>query len=166
MDANLANFVTSVLHAIAFWKELIARKRTQWQRDLNKQPCVHCGHVASKQDEAPVNDITGEEQAGSSRRPMLSNVSKVGKVVLPKWARAANIFDRRDDTKDRDVEHEAANDDVGEPFLATPEESTEDTAGPSGTYGTMSQSVESLRSIPETIVRQKDKGKKRLVDVE
>lgn len=48
----------------------------------------------------------------------------------------------------------------------TPDESTQDAEQPLGTYVSMSRSVESIGSISETIVRMKDKDKKRIVDVE
>ncbi|KAF2445670.1 hypothetical protein P171DRAFT_484337 [Karstenula rhodostoma CBS 690.94] len=60
----------------------------------------------------------------------------------PGWARA---------TDDRDVESEATADGAGDPLLVTPDECTEDTGKPPGTYGSMSQSVEGLGSAPEII---------------
>ncbi|KAK7184581.1 hypothetical protein DPSP01_009018 [Paraphaeosphaeria sporulosa] len=172
--ANLTNFAASVLHGVAFWKELLARKKSQWQRDLDTRPCGHCGHVTSIQDEASHSEavITAlNEQAGPSSEPGPSthpthtNFGRIRKLVLPKWARPASVR-RHDSTDDRDVEKEAAGDGAGEPLLVTPDESTEFAGQPSGTYGSMSQSVESLSSVPETIVKKKDKGKKRMVDVD
>ena len=89
---------------------------------------------------------------------MLSKLGDVGKGVLPKWSE--NKTRHADLEIEKESEHDAA-----APLLITPDESTVDTAGPSlGEYGTMAQSVESLRSVPETVVRKKDKGKKRVVD--
>lgn len=167
LDSNLANLFASILHAIAFWKELLARKRTQWQRDLDNTPCESCGYVSTVPNEPSVHDALAGEDAGPPRRPLLSTLGKMGNVAIPKWVQRSNT--RRDgDMQEHDIEDEAAVTGATEPLLATPDESTADAAGPSslGHYGAMAQSVESVNSVPETVVKKKDKGKKRLVDVE
>ncbi|KAF1979699.1 hypothetical protein BU23DRAFT_594887 [Bimuria novae-zelandiae CBS 107.79] len=161
--ANLTNLFASILHAIAFWKELLARKHTQWQRDLNRPPCENCGH----QTEPLVHHAPIDEEAGPSHQPILSNFGRVRNMMLPKWAQTSKD-DQDKDVDQQEIDNGAVGDSVAEPLLATPEESTADAGGPSSSkeYGTMAQSVESVDSVPETIVKKKDKGKKRLVDVE
>lgn len=139
--ANLANLAASILHGIAFWKELIARKKIAWQKTLIATPCQNCGHA--KQTSLP----QPEEAEPSS--PLSS------KITIPKWARGAATVPQDDDVE--------AGPSAQEPLLATPEGSlTEVGAG----YGTLAQSVESISSVPETVVKQKDKGKKRVVEAE
>lgn len=163
IDANLGSLFAGIFHAVTFWKELMARKRLQWQRDLNQTTCENCGHLAELRDGGVVPVAPTDEEADPSRQPLLTGFRKVGNL-LPKWAQNTKV--QRDGGVDaKDIEHEAAGDGAAEPLLITPDESTVEAAGPSG-YGSMSQSVESSTSVPETIVRKMDKGKKRVVDAE
>jgi hypothetical protein len=154
-----------MLHAFAFWKEMLARKKSQWQRDLDKRPCESCGYVASTHDGPSTNEADTDNHAGPSSQPIRANFGRVRNLVLPKWARAASIR-RHQSAYDRDIENEEGDGGASEPLLVTPEESARDTGQPSETYGSTAQSLESLSSVPETIVRKKDKGKKIAVDVE
>ncbi|KAJ4303631.1 hypothetical protein N0V90_002532 [Kalmusia sp. IMI 367209] len=163
--AILAIVFASVLHAIAFWKELMARKKAAWQRELDLKPCENCGHVTVPTHiERSTVDISNNEESGPSRPSFLPDFGK-RKIVLPKWAQRPKAGQYSDEN-DKDVNTENVGENTSEPLLVTPEESTTDAGGPSSKgYGTMAQSVESLSSIPETVVRKKDKGKKRLVEV-
>ena len=161
VDANLANFLVSVLHGTAFWKELLARKQIQWKRAQNATPCGNCGHVPRAQHDGPANISSVDEEARPWRQPLYNGFSK----VLPKWAKGTK--DRCDTGADLKIENEAMDDAATEPLLVTPDESMVEAAGPSsGQYGAMAQSAESPQSLTETIVTKKDKGKKRAVNVE
>jgi hypothetical protein len=160
--------VTSLLHAFAFWKELLARKKSQWQRDLDKKPCESCGYIGSAYGEPSINeaDISGiDDHAGPSSQPIRANFGRVRDMVLPRWARAASTR-HHNNANDGDIENEAVDGGAGKSLLVTPEESTKDAVQTLGTYGSITQSSGSLNSVPETIVRKKDKGKKKLVDME
>lgn len=150
---DLASLATSILHAVAFWKELMARKHASWRRSLESEPCVRCGHVNVPE----LVDNRGPAQS-------FFRLFNGGKVALPRWARGPNARAYKED-EERNVENQGRAENVEEPLLATPDESTTELGGPSapGGYGTLDQSVE---SIPETIVKKKDKGKKRLVEVD
>jgi len=180
--ANLANFVASFAHARAFWKELIARKRAAWEReragdDVEARVCVGCGTVAGVRLEGEAEARGGpgheeEEEVGMGEGGVHEAVNppEKGKTRLPKWATELRSK-LGTNSKDADGENDAAIDGptATEPLLATPDESSAEIGGPStspSNYGTLDQSVESVRSVPETVVRKKDKGKKRLVDVE
>lgn len=164
VDANLGSLFAGVGHALAFWRELMARKQSQWRRGLEQTPCENCGHVGESQVRGVVSVVPRDEEADPSRQPLLAQFGKVGKL-LPRWAQ--NTKDRRDGgVEAKGGENEAAGDGTTEPLLITPDESTIEAAGPSGQYGSMAQSGESSTSVPETIVTKKDKGKKRVVDVE
>jgi hypothetical protein len=142
----------------------MARKQSQWRRGLEQTPCENCGHVEESQVRGVVSAVPRDEEADPSRQPLLAQFGKVGKL-LPRWAQ--NTKDRRDGgVEAKGGENEAAGDGTTEPLLITPDESTIEAAGPSGQYGSMKQSGESPTSVPETIVTKKDKGKKRVVDVE
>ncbi|KAF2739582.1 hypothetical protein EJ04DRAFT_335520 [Polyplosphaeria fusca] len=166
---NLANLVASILHAIAFWKELIARKQEGWLRRLSlslaARPCDECGHVNTITEEDLDNTVKRHGKQTNARvDPSLS------KTILAKWARSLDAQKLADD-----VERSLANatravseaeDDANEaatPLLVTPEESGTEVGESSKGYGTLSESVS---SVPETVVRKKDKGKKRLVEVD
>jgi hypothetical protein len=182
---NLPNLVASLLHAVAAWKEIMARKKQGWrreyERDVGGRVCGNCGGVESEGErvgregdgDAPINfmdepegaafsgDRHDSSGAGDEAGPSILKRFGKGKVVLPRWARGP-------EAGERDVEHKAADtgDDVIAPLLVTPDDSSStEVAGPSG-YGTLSQSVESLNRAAETMVKKKDKGKKRVVDVE
>ncbi|KAF2195151.1 hypothetical protein K469DRAFT_698714 [Zopfia rhizophila CBS 207.26] len=170
--ANLANFVASVLHAVAFWKELMARKRKQWRRDL-EVTCENCGHVNETVEGPSASTATSIPApagaiAGPSGQTKTSIFGKFGsgKVALPIWAHGQNVGKYTDE--ERDVENDAGEGVNEEPLLVTPDESTTEVGGPSGSqvYGTLDQSVQSVDSVPETVVKKKGKGKKRLVEVE
>ncbi|KAF2108376.1 hypothetical protein BDV96DRAFT_264574 [Lophiotrema nucula] len=157
--ANLCNFAASVLHGVAFWKELMARKKEAWRRDLEARGCERCGCGAAEGGgEAEAGDARGSAGLGGVEaallKPSFLGDFGKGKVVLPKWAQGPNA--RQESGRD--------NDESEEPLLATPDESAAE-GEPSGTsdYGTLG---ESMSSVPETIVKKKEKGKKRLVDVE
>ncbi|ORY01055.1 hypothetical protein BCR34DRAFT_101316 [Clohesyomyces aquaticus] len=176
--ANLANLALSVMHAVAFWKELMARKKEQWRQEVNVEgiPCGDCGGVVRM-----VGERDGEldvEAEAPIRTPLLSRLGG-GKITLPKWARGpkAARYTDIDEDDDRDVENEAGMESAerdlreDERLLDTPDESTSGTAigagGPSSLgYGTMGQSVDSVSSVSETVVKKVDKGKKRVVAVE
>lgn len=168
--ANLANLSASILHGIAFWKEVIARKQQAWQKqyEITRGPCENCGHtrpVIDVPEGSPMSNHGEADQSGSAT----ATAQKLGKgkgkqtVILPKWARGPDAGRYADDHNV--VEHAGAKTVVEEPLLVTPEDSTADIAGPSD-YGTMGQSVDSISSVPETVVKKKDKGKKRLVEVD
>lgn len=169
--ANLANFVASILHAIAFWKELMARKHSSWQRRLEAHPCDNCGHVNLAPHEpytAPsaTRDTVGPNE-GEPGPSCLSNLGGIGKnkIILPKWARGPNAVQYAND-EERTIGVDGVDRRDDEPLLVTPDESTVEVGGPSGSgqgYGTLDQSVE---RIPETVVKKKEKGKKRVVEVE
>lgn len=167
--ANLANFAASIEHAIAFWKELLARKRAAWQRDAEARPCEGCGHVnhaATEASQSAAATAPAHGEVGLAGPSFLGHFGK-GNITLPKWARGPNAGPYKDE--ERDIENEAAEATADEPLLVTPDESTAEAGGPSGSsqgYGTLDQSVESVGSVPETVVRKKDKGKKRQIEVE
>lgn len=163
--ANLANFVASIEHAIAFWKELLARKKSAWKRDIEARPCPNCGHV----DHAATSNCTEHSppppDAESFESSLLGKFGK-GKITLPKWASGPDAI-RYKKRSDPDLENDGADATAHDPLLVTPDGSTTEIGGPSGSgYGTLDESVESIPSVPETIVKKKDKGKKRQVEVE
>jgi hypothetical protein len=97
--------------------------------------------------------------------------SSKGRMRLPKWAvglrSKMDVGGKGAESENGDV---VAGPSGGgatdiEPLLATPDESSTEVGGPptSPGYGTLDRSVE---SVPETVVRKKDKGKRRLVDVQ
>lgn len=164
----MANFLASIFHAAAFWKEIIARKRAAWEYDLETRPCRNCGQtdeIFVGDSAAPIDDTPPiDVEAGPSGTSLFGRFGR-SKITLPKWAKASKVNASRD-TQETGFSHESAGATSGEALLVTPEESATEGIGPAGAYGTMSQSVESLNSVPETIVKKKDKGKKRYVDVE
>jgi hypothetical protein len=167
--ANLANLVASILYAIAFWKELMARKQQAWRNDVEAEPCAACGHTNKIHDAEHVQCTTSNvarEAAGDLPKP--SNLPRSSKITLPEWARSPHAK-RYSDNDQVDAPHSTAEEANEQSLLVTPDESTTEVAGPSNSnhgYGTLAQSVESISSVPETIVKKKDKGKKRLVEVD
>ncbi|KAF2005807.1 hypothetical protein P154DRAFT_570539 [Amniculicola lignicola CBS 123094] len=157
--ANLANLLLSVLHGIVCWKEIIAKKQQSWLRKHNQEPCDSCGHV-----KAIAGD--GGQTNGTHNGPSLFGHIGHGKITMPRWARGPNATVESDDeetnvghTRRRGQLHEQAS------LLVTPDESATEIGGPS-TYGTLDKSTDSIGSIPETVVKKKDKGKKRMVEVD
>jgi hypothetical protein len=178
---------------VSFWKEVIVRKRTAWEReresaldvDVEGRACVGCGFVAGVPQEREAEaerTAGGEDEVGTGEGTGEGEVHEAGdspgksRIRFPKWA--TGLRSKPDtESKDVDGENEAAvagpNSNIDatatEPLLATPDESSTEVGGPSTSppsYGTLDQSVESVPSVPETVVRKKDKGKKKLVDVE
>ena len=167
----MANLAASIEHAIAFWKELMARKKAAWRRDVEASPCQNCGHVNPTSTEETTQQLVNatEQNEGESSGPSIFERFGKGIVTLPKWARGPDT-DQYNRTGDRDIEGEAAGATAAEPLLRTPDESSTEVGGPSGSqgYGTLAQSVDSVSSVPEQIeqiVKKKDKGKKRVVEV-
>ncbi|KAF2650992.1 hypothetical protein K491DRAFT_720259 [Lophiostoma macrostomum CBS 122681] len=171
--ANLSNIVAGLLHAVAAWKEIMARKKQNWrreyERDMTSRTCGNYGVSVGDldadvdaRDEPEAPDLLGDEQETTAEAgPSFLERFGKGKVVLPRCARGPDYVDG-------DIEKQAADakDDAIAPLLVTPDDSSStEVAGPSG-YGTLSQSVESLNRAAETMVKKKDKGKKRIVDVE
>lgn len=158
--ANLVNFVVSILHAIAFWKELIARKKIAWQKDLDVTPCENCGHSQSSTNPTPPQATGGvpePSQCCEHAKSVADAQSQRSRITIPKWVKDGSVVFNSDE---RDVEVGPS---VQQPLLVTPEESlTEVGTG----YGTLAQSVDSITSIPETVVKKKDKGKKRVIEAE
>ncbi|KAF2676568.1 hypothetical protein K458DRAFT_396872 [Lentithecium fluviatile CBS 122367] len=162
--ANLCTGVACVAHVVAFWKELVARKKKEWEREVEERACEACGFVRAQGAEQE-GGMEEDENEGWGPTFFDRLTDGAGKITLPKWATGPRAASRVHKTKDGvDIESEAAA--VREPLLATPDESGTEVGGPSGSYGTLGQSVESVRSVPETIVRKKERGKKRVVDVE
>ncbi|KAF2269115.1 hypothetical protein CC78DRAFT_564868 [Lojkania enalia] len=148
--ADLANLVVSVLHAVVWWKEVMARKKQAWRKEVEVgegTPCERCGYICEGMEQDGEEDKSSGGHEGAS---VLESLTK-GKVILPKWARDPDV---------RDMESETGKGNV-ESLLVTPEESCTEIGGPSG-YGTLEKSV---CSVPETVVKKKEKGKKRLVEV-
>lgn len=158
--ANLTNMAASILHGVAFWKVLMVRKKRVWLRNLEPKPCGNCGHLnnvaqepsttASATDASTRHTHTENDPPSSN---ILESFEKV-KAALPKWPKTSV-------GGERDVENDAA--EAAAPLLVTPDESTTEVGGPSSGYGTLDQSV---GSIPETLVKKKSKGKKRMVEVD
>jgi hypothetical protein len=155
--SNLTNLAASILHGVAFWKELMARKKRSWQRSLDATPCSNCGHLNNPASDPNAPATTAnvpcehtDIERGQSSTSLLESFEQV-KATLPKWAKASM-------GGERDIENDAE-----APLLITPDESTTEVGGPSSGYGTLDQSV---GSIPETIVKKKGKGKKRMVEVD
>ncbi|PVH99920.1 hypothetical protein DM02DRAFT_412868 [Periconia macrospinosa] len=172
--ANLANLVASVCHGVAFWKEVVARKRAAWERERGDVEagwvCAGCGggrpgEGVADGDVEDVHDGNGEEEDGK--------VHGFGAMRFPRWATGLGgkgIGDAKSEAVvgggNEGGSGEAA---AAEPLLGTPDESGTEIEAPSASsvgYGTLERSVESVGSVPETVVRKKNKGKKRLVDVE
>jgi hypothetical protein len=140
--ACLPAFFASILHAVAFWKELMARKKAEWLRELPPKPCTQCGFVSI--NDAPqehVHDAASQEQT---------------RDTLPRWAQAFNNKSRNSQS---DVENGlAGSSDGGEQnLLITPSISDECTIKG---YGTLSQSVQSLNGECEEVIKKKKKNKR------
>ncbi|KAF2796590.1 hypothetical protein K505DRAFT_323169, partial [Melanomma pulvis-pyrius CBS 109.77] len=169
--ANLTNVIASILHGVAFWKELMARKHAAWKKDLEVRECDNCGHFVKAKDENVANTLPNDVldcnrvEAGPSQPSILERFGK-GEVTMPKWAKWSNVGKFTDDVN-RDRESGVMGPSAEVALLATPEDSGTEVGGPSRSrsYGTLGQSVESVESVPETVVKKKEKGKKRLVDV-
>ncbi|KAF2866428.1 hypothetical protein BDV95DRAFT_584701, partial [Massariosphaeria phaeospora] len=158
--ANLVNFIVSIEHAVAFYKELMARKKTEWKADLERQPCANCGHTEEQPAVEDGQRLPSDSASNRGTSDMGHLHGGKDKTTMPKWSKDTSKGTNAA-RKAPLVPHE------NEPLLDTPDGSTTETSGPSGTYGTltMEDSVASVGSVLETIVKKKEKGKKRVVDV-
>lgn len=147
----LCLFILSILHAVAWWKELMALKKGRLLRSLLVKPrhCQHCGH--SDTGSSPSGGLFG------SRAPVAE--PKLSKTSYPIPGQAHLSTNSRDIGLGCDLE---AGEGVSEASLlvTTPDE------GPSGTtvrgYGSMGNSVQDLNSeVEELIVK---KGKRRALE--
>jgi hypothetical protein len=136
--ASLPAFFASILHTIAFWKELMARKKAQWLRTLPPKPCTQCGFVS-------INTNPQEHGHCSSRHDPTED-------RLPQWARAFNNQSRGRQTDIETGLVESSSDGGEESLLITPETSDESTLKG---YGTLSQSVPSLNNDCDGIIKKK-----------
>ena len=164
--ANLANLVAGILHAVAFWKELIARKQNAWRAevDLEARICTNCAgaceDVGRGEDARLEGGAEGVRESGPARPSFLARLGK-GRAVLPGWAQGGQ------ERGEGEARGSVAGVSVQEPLLDTPDESHVGGLDFQG-YGTLEQSVESVASAPsapETVVKKVEKGKKRLVDI-
>lgn len=159
--ANLANLALCMEHAVAFWKEMLARKKAAWRRDLEARPCQNCGHVdqvAERDAVGPLPDAEPEVVEAGPSKPSLFERFGGGKVALPRWATGMGAGKGG-------VGDGEADDGAQEPLLVTPDESSTEVPTESQ-YGALEQSVQSVGSVPETVVKKKDKGKKRVIEVD
>lgn len=162
-------------HGVAFWKEVVARKRAAWERERGDVEagwvCAGCGGARPGEgvaggDVEDAHDGNGEEEDG-----MVNGFDAMR--FPPRWATGLGGKESGDAKSGAVVgggneggSGEAA---AAEPLLGTPDESGTEIGAPSASsvgYGAIERSVESVATVPETVVRKKDKGKKRLVDVE
>ena len=135
--------------------------------DVEGRPCAGCGLISGAGGRREGDEGGGEGAA---------DIPVPGMIDFPKWASELRSKLARDSKgAEADVEAAVAGPSNGvepratEPLLATPDESNTEIGGPSTSphgYGTLDQSVGSADSVLESVVRQKHKGKKRLVDVE
>ena len=55
-----------ILHGVAFWKELMARKKHAWRASLPQDPCARCGYTsapsASSAQQQPATEPAGNVQ--------------------------------------------------------------------------------------------------------
>ena len=141
--AALGNFVMSLLHVVAFWKELIAKLHARWREEERKRARTHTDTPA---------DIPGQGVDTRNRK---------GGATANKWRMFR--FDKRQRSskaKEQDVDVEAgAGCGTNEEELLinpTPEESIQ---GSSHDYGVIDANILPAESEPEAWVK-KTKGKR------
>lgn len=139
--ALLPALISSILHAKAFWKELMARKEEEWCQNRPSKPCAACGYI-------PPTEVSPESRHTTSPHDG-------GEDALPRWAQA---FNKKSRGRQNDIETglggSSIDSEEGVLIAPTPERSDDNTLKG---YGTLSQSVQSLNADAEKIVKKKSK---------
>ncbi|KAF2801398.1 uncharacterized protein BDZ99DRAFT_528508 [Mytilinidion resinicola] len=142
--AGLAILVASILHGMAFWRGLMARKHAQWRAELQAKPCARCGFFDSEH-----GDEGRAQTSGECLRQDLQGVQ------IPGDWRVGAMAEQNRNAVDVDVE---ARKDAERDLLLTPEGST---SSRSQGYGMLKRTAEPMPSVQEKTVKKK--GKKRVV---
>jgi hypothetical protein len=135
--AALPAFFGSILHAVAFWKEFMAKKKAEWLRKLPPSQCARCGFIHVNPSPHEDTSYPGTQAATNE--------------TLPRWAQE---FNSRSRGRRNDLETGLAGsfDGSEENLLITPETSDESTIKG---YGTLSESVPSLIGEREEVIKKK-----------
>lgn len=160
--AGMAVLVAAVLHAICFWKELMARRQQKWLRQLARGrgiTCARCGDRVTPTT-APAVLVATPTEDGSEADPatVVRGMSDSVKRRLAELLRRGSAGLGTGTTKldGGDGEDQQTEEDS---LLATPEGSS---ASTTMGYGGVEDGGEALSAPEERIVKKKCKG--RLID--
>jgi hypothetical protein len=166
--AALSGFVMSLLHGKAFWREVMARLKEKWVKTLERRPCKRCGF------DGPIFFVEGKgKEDEETRSEGVSRVFSFGAprsegFGIPGWAKTFNerrVRGSRGRRQRDDVEAGPSNeDDESESLVIAPTPEGSSSQPTLKGYGTLSQSVKSLNSEVESVVKKK--GAKRIVGEE
>ena len=141
--AALGSFVMSVLHVVAFWKELIAKLHARWREEERRRVRTHTDTPV----DIPIQDVdtTNRKSGATANKWRMFRFDKQQRSSKPKQ-------------QDVDVEAVAGCGTNEEELLInpTPEESVQ---GSSQDYGVIDANIQSPESEPEAWVK-KSKGKR------
>jgi len=173
--AVLAVLITSLLHAVSWWKELMARQRSKWIMQLHEAglKCGTCGMIVDLSLIHEAASSAPDEHASDSRPRDADAGSRPHADNLPRWLRPrcsthSTVRHGGRNLVDRDVDIEAIAESSGGMTSCASEEDlfiTADTTGQTG-YGAVEKDgvgphVRNMSEEVERVARKKGKGKAR-----
>lgn len=161
--------IDSILHAICFWKELIALKEAAWLKELHKNgspnECQRCQHHHAHSDALPEQgNVSGCPQQPSATRESSTHEQGSPKALTTKPASWLPTILRHQKRNANDVEASAESPNESSCLITpfTDDESRPESSADAG--GAMEHSIEHLEESEAVVKKKAKKGNKQHIN--